>query len=276
MGTLVMVIALVLVLWRARRFAVRERTTMVALAGLTTDAVVLLSYSDNRASTYLVAYVALPLLMVVTLWLHLLLHRSSTRPAVRTGGLAMASTIAAVLVAVAWPSVGGRFSRSLLAHAYPGGGLRAAFHQVLHAPPVDPRAPDGERLVNEYLPGRRILILIPLYPDLATEILIRDGRANFFFSGDPKADSYVPSVWTGKVERQIAGLRSGTRVLVDRSALLFLAESRLQPGRDVVANPIGLGDPEVEWILQHLQRRFNFVPVHTGPDGFVVERLVAR
>ncbi len=59
---------------------------LIALAGTTAYVIALLSYADNRSSTYLLPYVSLPLLMAATLWLALLLRpRGREQPAARRG-----------------------------------------------------------------------------------------------------------------------------------------------------------------------------------------------
>ena len=70
-------------------------STLVALAGTTAYAIALLSYTDNRSSTYLLPYVALPLLIAGALWLALLLRaRASHACGPRRGGLAFALAVA--------------------------------------------------------------------------------------------------------------------------------------------------------------------------------------
>ncbi len=269
--------AIVLLVRRALAVARTEQTALVALAGMTAYAIALFSYTDNRSSTYLLAYVTLPVLIGIVLWLSLLLrHPRAVSRTARFGSLAFASSVAVLLVAVAWPSVGSRFSQSALAHAYPGGGLRAAIHRLWHPPPIDPRAPEGERLLKAYIPGRRALVLLPASPDLATEILIRSGRANTLFTGDPKADGFVPAVWVPKVTRQIAALRAGQRILMDQTAQAVVAVLHAHPSIDPLKHAVGAGISQEEWILQRLDQRFQLRPIHEDSEGFVVAELVPR
>ncbi len=82
----------------------------MALTGTTAYAIALLSYTDNRSSTYLLPYVALPLLMAGALWLALLLRSpSQASSAARRGGLAFALAVAVLLIAVAWPRAGAAY-----------------------------------------------------------------------------------------------------------------------------------------------------------------------
>lgn len=67
---------------------------------------------------------------------------------IRPAALAFCLSVAAVMVAAAWPVAGSHFSRSMLAHACPGGGLQAALDRLWHPPPIDPRAPEGARMVT--------------------------------------------------------------------------------------------------------------------------------
>ena len=59
---------------RAPALARASRPCSSRSPGATAYAIALLSYTDNRSSTYLLLYVALPLLMAGALWLALLLR----------------------------------------------------------------------------------------------------------------------------------------------------------------------------------------------------------
>ncbi len=266
----------ILLVIRMPELARRQRVTLIGLTGATAYAVALLSYTDNRSSTYLLPYVALPLLMAAVLWLALLLRSHATASTfARRGGLAFALSVAVLMVAVAWPQIGGRFDNTALAHAYPGGGLTAALHRLWHLPPIDPRAPEGERLLNRYMPGRRALILLPTVPDLGTEILIRGRKSNTMFIGDPKADSLVSSVWIPKLTQQVAQLHAGQRLLVDRNALAMLPALRALTPAQIVAYPIRGGWQEIEWLLRAIDQRFEIVPLYRAPDGLIAAQLRA-
>jgi hypothetical protein len=267
--------AVVLLVRRRPEIAARERTTLIALGGMTAYALAMFSYTDNRSSTYLLLYVSLPALLIGALWLGLLLRLRPARGTSR-GAVAFALSVAVLMVAAAWPSIGGHFSDSALAHTYPAGGLRAALHQLWHPPPLDPRAPEGERLLNRYAPGRRVVILLPIKVDLSIEILMRSGKANRLFLADANQDTFVPSVWKGKVSRGIAQLRRGQRLLIDRTALTIAATLHAHPRIDPLQHPIGAGNPEIEWILGRIDRRFRLRPIARGSAGFVVAKLVRR
>jgi hypothetical protein len=267
--------AIVLLVRRRPEIVARERTTLIALTGMTAYALAMFSYTDNRSSTYLLPYVALPVLLIGALWLGLVLRHRPGR-AIGHGAVAFALAVAAVMVAAAWPSIGGHFSDSALAHSYPGGGLRSALHRLWHPPPLDPRAPEGERLLKRYVPGRRVVILLPTGVDLAIEILLRSGKANRLFLADANQDTFVPSVWMSKVSRGVAGLRAGDRVLTDRPALSLVATLHAHPAIDPLQHPVGVGNPELEWILGQIGRRFRLRPIHRGQAGFVVAELVRR
>ncbi len=81
---------------------------LIAIAGASAYAIGLLSYTDNRSSTYLLPYVALPLVMCGALWLTLLL-RNTAATALRRGGVVSAAALAALIVSAAWPSIGPNF-----------------------------------------------------------------------------------------------------------------------------------------------------------------------
>jgi hypothetical protein len=266
----------VLLARRRARLARSQPLLLVALAGATAYAIALLSYTDNRSSTYLFLYVALPLLIAGTLWLALILAPGSdVRVPVRRAALACGLAASVLLVSGAWPSISTRFSWSALAHAYPGGGLRAALHRLWHPPPIDPRALEGGALVHRYLPGRRLVILLPRVPDLGTEILMRVHHYNLLSIGDPKQESLVPSAWLPAMRAAVPRLRSGQRVLIDDRTLKVIADLR-RLHVDPIKRPIDGGAAETEWILQALDRRFRLLPLVRSRDGLIVVELTPR
>jgi hypothetical protein len=76
-GALISAAALVLLCWRRPELARSNPVRTVALSGSTFYAIAILSYTDNRSSTYLFLFVALPLLLAATLWLSLILAPGS-------------------------------------------------------------------------------------------------------------------------------------------------------------------------------------------------------
>lgn len=275
-GALISAAAVLLLVRRRPELARAQPARFLAIAGSTAYAIAVLSYTDNRSSTYLFLYVALPLLLAATLWLAVVLAPDSrVGEAARRGVLAAALAVAVLLLAGAWPTVGAHFDRSALGHLHPGGGFRVALQRLWHAPPIDPRTPTGIALLDRYAPARRALILFPTVPDLGTEILIRSHRANLLPIGDPKADGLVPTVWLPRVSAALGRLRSGQRLLTDEQAFRVIADLR-RPGVDLLRAPVDGGGVEVEWILRYLDRRFEIRPVARGRDGLLVARLIAR
>ena len=182
----------VLLVRRRPDLAERERTALTALCGVTAYGIALFSYFVDRSPDHVLPYVSLPVVLAGALWLSLLLRgqlAASGRGIL--GGLTFALATAVLLVSVAWSSVGDRFERTALADAMPGGdSLTGSLHRLWHAPPLNPAAPTGERLLDDYMPGqRRVLILVK--PDLATEILVRSERSNQLPFSNPLEDSFV-------------------------------------------------------------------------------------
>jgi len=180
------------------------------------------------------------------------------------------------LLAAAWPSVDNRFPESALAHAFPRGrSFRDAVHRLWHPPPLDPRAASGQQLVEDYMPGRHIPVLVD--PDLGIEILIRSGRANELPFGDPWEDSFVPDERIPELRAAVADLRPGDQLLTDEVALKLLPTLRtpqssgLFPGASA-----GRLAPLQIWALRWIDRRFKLRPVHRGDGGLVVVRLLPR
>ncbi len=275
-AVLVSAAAIVLLLIRRPGLARANPTRLVALAGSTAYAIAALTYTDNRSSTYLLLYVALPPLIAATTWLALMLDRGTGLSlAQRRAALAAALSVVVLLWASAWPTIGGHFSRTALAHAYPGGGLGAAMTRLWHPPPIDPRAPVGEALLARYVPAHRQVILLPRFPDLGTEILIDSHRANLLPIGDPKADGLVPSVWLPRVRAALARIHTGRRILIDTEALKVIADLR-NPAVHPLQAPIDGGGVEAEWILRALDQRFVIRPIARAPDGLIVAQLQAR
>jgi hypothetical protein len=249
---------------------------VLALAGTTAYAIASLSYSDNRSSTYLLPYVALPALLAAVLWLAWVLESRDLPRNLRRGVLAGALGISVLLVAAAWPTIGTDFSQSALARAYPSGGLSSALNRLWHPPPIDPRAPAVQRLLARYIPQKRVVVLFPVVPDLAIEALMRSHRATSLYLGDPAEDIWVRSVWIPRVTREIDSLKPGSRVLLDGAAIRVAARLRALPAGYALAHPVLKGNPEIEWIIHRLDRRFRLVPIHRGPYGLEVVRLVPR
>jgi hypothetical protein len=267
--------AVLLLVRRSPAAARRSPAVLIAIAGTSAYAIGLLSYTDNRSSTYLLPYVALPLVMAAALWLTLLL-RDTAATALRRGGVVFAAALAALIVSAAWPSIGPNFSNSAIAHAYPGGGLRAAVHRLWHPPPIDPRAVPAVALLNRYVGGHTALVVLPTAPDLGVEILMRAHRVNPLFIGDPVDDSLVPSLWMARLSAQVAALRPGQRLLIDGGTRQVLTALRARPDVDPVSHPVDSGNPQLEWLARALDRRFEIRPVHRGPYGLTVAQLAAR
>jgi hypothetical protein len=267
--------ALLLLIRRKPALAAGRRRLLVALTGSTAYAIAALSYVDNRSSTYLLLYTSLPLLLSGVLGLHLLLG-AGVASRVRVGALAFALGAAVLMAAAAWPAADAHFSRTALARAYPNGGLVGALHRLWHPPPIDPRAPEGQRLLERYVGTRRPIILLPAAPDLAIEIELRSRRSSPLFLGDPSEDVFVPSIWKPILTREISRVPAGTRALVDRIALRDLRALAGRRPDFVLDHPLADRNPQLDWILRQLERRFRLRPVFAGPDGYVVVELKPR
>jgi hypothetical protein len=271
--------AFVLLVRSRGNIVARERTALVALCGTTAYGIALFSYFVDRSLDHVLPYVSLPALLAGALWLSLLMRRGLVESrSARLGGLAFALTLAVLLVSVAWSSVGERFSQSALAEAAPGGeSLRGSLHRLWNPPPLDPQAPQGELLLQRYMPDeRRVLILVS--PDLATEILMRSGRANELPFSYPTEDNIVGSWLLPALGRAVDELKPGDRLLMQRSGLEVLAALKKQPSRDVLVDPVvpKLLTQQQEWVLQRIRERFKLRVIHRDAQGFVVATLTRR
>jgi hypothetical protein len=291
--------AFVLLVRRRRDIVEGEWAALTALCGTSAYGIVLFSYFvDRSANNSILPHVALPVVLAGTIWLSLLLRGAlvESRPA-RVGGLAFALAVSVLLLSIAWSSIGDRFSNSPLAHIVPGGeSMREATHRLWHLPPFDTRAPEGERLLDRYMPGQdRVLILVR--PGLATEILMRSGRSNQLPFTDPVEDSnygYLGTERTTAMEQAIANLQPGERLLMQRGGLRVFDVLKRQPSRDVFHNPVAfprtlagrLGqetnpysqflEPLQQLVLQRIGERFRLRVLHHDGQGFVVATLSSR
>jgi hypothetical protein len=270
---------LILLAQRHRDIVERERVAMVTLCGITAYGVVLFSYFVDRSQDHVLPYVSLPAVLAGALWLSLLLRGAlpGSRKE-RLGGLAFVLTLSALLVAVAWSSVSDRFGQSPLGRVLPGGGtLSAGLDALWHPPPIDPNAPEGERLVDKYMPDEsRVTILVS--PDLATEILLRSGRSNQLAFSYPLEDSFADSRTIPALGRSVAELESGDRILIQRGGLKAFRVLRAQPPSDGFPEPVPGSSliPVQEWVLQRIAERFKLRILHRDDQGFVVATLRAR
>ena len=161
----------------------------------------------------------------------------------------------------------------------PGGdSLGAALDRLWHPPALNPRAPEGERLLARYMPDEdHSLVLVE--PDLATEILIRSGRADTLPLGDAQEDSYVPDEREPGIAEAVDGLQPGDRLLLNSAALDALAKLHADPSYDpftaVLTKPGQLA-PVQEWALQRIDDQFRIEIAHRGEEGFVVAELGPR
>lgn len=270
--------ALALLVRRRPPLLSSQRTALVVLAGTTVYGIMLYSYFVNRSADHIIPYVSLPAVMLAALWLSLLLRGVLTAsPTLKLAGLVFTLSIAVLLVAVAWSSVPERFSSTPLAYGLPGGeSLSAGFDRLADPVAIDPRAPHGERLLSEYLPGDSVPILVS--PDLETEILLRGGRANALRLGYAREDSFVPSERLPGLERGLSELRPGARLLLEDKGLDAFAAYQADPSRDPFRQPASGGSlvPLQEWALRWLAERFDLRVLDRDEQGFAVVSLVPR
>ena len=270
-------IAFVLLVLRRRDIVERQMPTMVALCGTTAYGVALYTYFVDRSPDHVLPYVSLPLVLAGTLWLSVLFDKAVVVPRTqRLAALGFVLSITVLLVSVAWSQIGNRFSQSPLASAFPGGAsLGDRLDALWDPPPLDPRAPEGERLLDRYMAGeRRVLIIASA--DLATEILLRRERSNRLAFSYPLEDSFVPSRTVPAIERTTNELQPGERMLITEDGLRDFRAISNEPGRNVLdeAGTAGLL-PEQRFALQRMAERFRLRPL-AREGGFVVVTLEPR
>lgn len=283
-GYLASAMAIVLVFTRRRDLVDRERTTLIALTGSTAYGIALFSYFVNRSADHILPYICLPAVLTATLWLALVLRPGTgASPALQRVGLASATGLSVLLIAVAWSGVGSRFSESALALAPPGGkSLPDALTRLWDRPAIAPGAEEGQRLLERYMPGEHESVVLTS-ADLGVEVLIRTGRINRIPLSDPWEDSLVPSEHLPELERAVAELRAGDRILLDAPAAKVFKGYLRQPGRDPLVHPFsqativpsGIAILQ-EWVLNAIGERFRLQTVARGGEGMRFDRLVPR
>jgi hypothetical protein len=286
--------AALVLLVRRRAALVREQPVLfAALTGLTAYGVALFDYFVNRSAEHVLPYVSLPLLLSAVLWIHLLRMQPGVPRELRIGSLALPLAVTALLVAVAWSSIGPRFGDSALAYAVPRHkSMSDALERLWDFPPLEPSSPQAEALLHRYMPGeRRVPVLIR--PGLLTEVLMRSGRANLIPIAEPWEDGFVAHTRVDSIDAAIADMRPGQRVLLDAGMLRALDAIRRDPGLDpfrltvaaaspAPGSPSGKSEPGSPtapiqvYALKELNRRFALRIVARGPGGFVVAELAGR
>ena len=273
--------ALTVVAIRRSDIGAQHPTTMLAICGMTVWGIALFSYLVNRSADHIIPYVSLPAVALGALWLSL-----AGRPGVGIGApagraaLASAVFLSALLVAVAWPSVGDRYPQSALAHVVPGGdSLTGALDRLRSRPPIRAGAVEGEQLLERFLPGEdRSVVLTG--SDLSIEILMRAERGNAVPLGDPIEDSFVPDGHFDPLQEFIDGLEPGTRVLIDAGARRDFEHYRADPSLDPLddeAIPVGQRSDLARlqrWVIRGIGERFDLRRLATDDSGLEVVELV--
>lgn len=211
----------------------RERpVAALALAGLAGYGILLFSYFDNRSLAHVIPYIALPLVLSVSLWLWLVTRDRSVPRRVAATSLGAVLAVAALSVATVMPSASERAETSLLAHALPGGkSLGEGFERLWNPPELTAGAARGAALLEEYLPGQSASPVLT-EPDLDNNILSLAGRANSLGITDAKEQSWVEGPHLEPVADAVAGLEAGDLMLVDRAALRAFGELGRHPDAD--------------------------------------------
>ena len=272
-------------LWRgSRALLLRERTTILAIAGGTAYGVTLFSYFVNRSADHILPYVCLPVVLVAVLWLALV-SRTAELGGRRTGRLALGAgvAVAALAVSVAAGSAATRFEQSALGIALPGGNSpRAAMQRLWNPPPLAPAAPMGARLLETYMPGENRSVVIT-DPDLGIEALVRADRANALPLADPWEESFVADQYQDELSHAVAELEPGDRMLIDAGAAEGFEELLADPDRDPLVDPIrydgivpnGLASLQ-QLALKEIGERFRLRSLATGEGGLEIVELVPR
>jgi hypothetical protein len=249
-----------------------EPVLFTALVGTTAYGTLFFMYLVDRSTDHVVLYVSLPALLTGTMWLHIALRARERLPRrVPAAALALAMSVALALVSAGWSSISDRFGHTALAYALPGiKSARDALERLGDFPPIDPRAPEAQRLLERHMPAERRSIVVA-DPELSVETLLRSGR----FSRIPSGDPWVFEQWLPAVRRAVAGLRPGMLMLTQADALGAVARTGSRSPREL-GRGYGLGSPlaplEVA-ALEEITKRFRLQLVERGEHGLLVMRL---
>lgn len=269
--------ALLVVLRLRPALVAARRVAFTAVTGLTASGLTQFAYFVDRSDDHVAAYVAGPALLAAALWLSLVLRAPAqvTRDA-RIAAVAVTGAAAVLLVATGWSSIQTPLSRSALAHLVPGGdSARAAVARLRAFPAIDARAPEGERLLNAFMPGERRSIVIT-EPDLSVEILVRRQRGNTLPISNPRADDFTFDERLPGILEAVRRLEPGRRMLVDAGALSALATARRNPRSPLLfRGGAALAAVQLQ-ALYAIQQRFRLRLVERGAAGLVVLELASR
>lgn len=261
----------------------RERVALLALSGLTAYGIALLSYYVNRSGDHIVAFIALPALLLWVLWLAVILRSDAAGPAIARAARLGTAALAVLLVSIAWSATSARLPETALAHLVPGGEpLGPALDRLVDPPGIAAGAEEAEHLLEGEMAGERSSIVLTS-ADLSVEALMRTGRVNRLPLANPWEDSLVPDAHLPALREAIADLEPGDRVLLDGAAIEVFEGFRREPDRDPLAEPFsratlvptGIAILQ-EWVLDEVGERFRLDPVVTGSDGLVVAELAPR
>lgn len=259
-----------------RQSIVSRPAIWFAITGLTVYGIALYSYLVNRSLDSIVPSVSLPGLLLGMLWLQLAWSASRSLGARRLV-IATAGALAALLIASAWGSAGERFNRTPLGSLLPGGpSLGQRLDRLRNMPEISPSASSGVDLLDRYMPEPDPAYVLAR-PDLATEILIRAGRINPFGYPDAKEASWVEEPHLENLDRAVAQMRGGDRLLLDPSAIESAERLRSDPGTDREALTAATTIQAIQLrALSEIDRRFKFKVLARGAGGLVIVELVPR
>jgi hypothetical protein len=247
--------------------------TRVAIAGYTGFAIGSFTYYLGRSHPNNLLNLLVPAVVLLFLWVRALTVRDDRVWA--TAGAAVLLLFAGTIAAWSWPFVKYKWQTTAFAQTVPfadgaslghGKSVRLSLERLWHNPVMDPRAPDGVRLIDRYIP-RRDDALVITEPDLTTEILLRAKRDNVLPIANAIEDDLVPTL----VDRARA-----VASRVPAGTYLLTSEPPADPeARTMFGNRRAFTDIQ-NAVLEILHRRFEFRRITRSPDGLEMVRLDPR
>jgi len=259
---------------RRPELAAQRRPLLVGIAASAALGLASFSYFVGHSHPNTLIYTALPAIVEGCLWTALISDGKVRAPgAVKLAVVGAAFWIAALVAVSGWPDVTDKLRRTALAQAIPGEGdrIRSTVLRLWRSPPSDPRAAEGQALLERHLPEDEPALVI-VEPELSVETLVRSDRMNLLPIGHPEQDNLVPHEADPDVQAAIDRLEPGTLMLTQPEAF---DEPAKRPAFPTFASDRKLVRIQ-KMALDRIRARFRIEEVERSPTGLAIVRLVQR
>ncbi|SEH10264.1 hypothetical protein [Thermoleophilum album] len=224
----------------ARHALARDPSPYRALFALSTYGLGTFYYMVDRSLEHVIVYVAHPFVLSAAIWLELAARTSvwQARRDLRLVTTIAVCVVSSLAVAAAWPRVVDSAPRSLGGRLLGAGDLGRDVRLIRDFPPVDPSAGIGAVLLRRFFPETEQALVLG-EPVRTVETLLRAGKRNRLPLSFSISDSYVAQRPGSEIERllqrYLADLRAGDRLMVDERGLSLLTAARHHRSRSTSA-----------------------------------------